>query len=377
MQFKVKQQDLVEKLSIVSSACAKKAIQPLLTSILMEANKEKSSLTLRATNTVSEIMITLPVIVEKSGSCCVDSILPSILANYEPYSEDKNNYLEFNLDSQLQIEQGNRKLSVSVQSAKDFPEKIETGNDWQQVNSSDLLKMFKIAAIGVANNSDNKLLECYYLNLINEVVYSSDKLCILEYKTEFNIKQKSILPLRLVDSLNNILVKNESVLVTFGTYSSVKSLDSTYQVTLNGYDANFPSVDKILSQSRKNEVKLQVSIDKSHLVKSLNICKLYEQRAIQEGKSSHTVFNRNGDNCTLQMEIPDFSNMIEPLLVSSMNGEVEYSLWFSSSKLLDFINSVDTNTIVITMFDSNKPFLVNVEGNDNITYLQVPYTSNK
>ena len=380
MKFSISKNKILQAINIVKQGVANRTTNPILKTILMEA-KEDGWLMLRATNNVLDISVEVKAEIEKIGKCCVSDLVINLLPTFEDGQYKENvlvNPIKFDLTEKgLVVTQAKRKHRPVFMSSNDFPKKPEVDGYIEFTNISNLIEAFQRLSISVGVTEDRRILQGFHLNPhLKDMVTGDGTRVYLRQGIELpgNIANP---PAKLVMSvLNNLTglsdkdkleVKSGALLAFRASQFVNGEVYLKWEIIINGLDGEFPTKPRELIQSNLTQSpKLTIKTDKDVLSKILKICKVYSDRAFDEGKSTHVTMTKNGKGVVFSMHIPDLVEMEEPLECKSEGDD--FSFLFHPGLTLEALDTMKAEKVEIRFFGELAPFII-LDGSE-FTYLQ-------
>lgn len=394
MEFQISKNRIVSGINLVKQAVANRTTKPILKTILVKV--EEPWVILRATNTQIFIEVKVrPESIQSHGECCVDSLITNLLPTFEDgrYEDGKLvNPVKFSLnEGKLTVRQGRRKHQPVYFPPDEFPVKPELDgyNDLTHEDRINLIQAFQRLNVSIGVTEDRRILQGFNINPHLNYIISGDgtRTTLRENITvSGNI---ATLPARLVmPILSNLssLSESDKIKIKIGSpvsgfkveqYSS-ENLISEWEIIVNCLEGEFPEKPlTLIRETREAQPKLVVKTKKEKLRQILEICKVYSDRAYNEGsKAFYAVLEKVEDNpedmldspVTISMNVPDLVKMDEPLVCESEGDTLRFL--FHPGMMLEALNEVKTEDVELRFFGEKKPFLV-LDGS-NFCYLQAP-----
>lgn len=380
MKFQVSKNKILQAVNIVKQAVANRTTNPILKTILIEAG-EDGWLTLRATNNTLDISAMIEADIQEAGRVCVSDLVIDLLPTFEDGQYKDNvltNPVKFELtEKSLIVTQGKRKHRPVFMSPDDFPKKLEV-TDYQEVkDAAQLIEAFQRLNVAVGVTEDRRILQGFHLNPHLNMMVTGDG-------TRAYLRENITLPgnianpqAKLVMSvLSNLtgLTDKDKLEVKSGGMVAFKATQFTndnpylkWEIIITGLDGEFPTTPrKLIQDNLANTPKLTIKTDKQVLSKILGICKVYSDRAFDEGKSTHLTMTKNGSGIMFSMHIPDLVEMEEPLECQYEGDDFIYR--FHPGLALEALNTMKTDAVELRFFGELTPFLI-LDGSE-FTYLQ-------
>jgi DNA polymerase III sliding clamp (beta) subunit (PCNA family) len=328
---------------------------------------KNGKLCLRATNTIMEITAWTAVDAIAEGSCCVDSIVTSLVNNLD------EGIIHIKKDTRLNIKQGKHRHNPVYIEADQFPTKVEkTG--YALFSVKDLIRAVGLCSAAVSSSNERPVLQSYYINPADKSIVTADgsQVCVFE---NVDLPGDVALPVgKTLESVMGLLrsaVDDTSFEAAFGAWTGFRT--ATWEVLINSINGQFPEMARnVVLKSLKDKPVLSVTFMKSELLKVLSMCSMYASRAFQDGKQYHTIFRYFNDKATFAMDVVDLATMDEEVSYVEVNGQDEFEIWFSPMALQELVNRIANDVVELRFFGGMVPFLVLDKQDSQYAYLQVP-----
>ena len=367
MEFMVDRDKVLACLSTVSRAVSSKAVNPILGTILIEAQEGK--VTFRGVSSAAEVTMSCPADVTKEGACCVDAIVANLISSFDVGE------IKFKQGKRLSITQGKRRHQPVFVDPTDFPDKL-VKEDYVPIDGKKFVNALTRCGIAGGDVSGRPVLEGYLIDPEQNFILAGDGSQIALYQDIELVGEKASPSIKALGGFLSTIGSGENLEVSFGAWSGFRA--EGWEILVNSIEGEFPAIAKdAVLNTLAEEPPLKIKFSKSELERALGVCVLYSSRALKDGKQHHTVFSLKGGEASLSMDITDFSEMKEPLETFESEGLDEFEIWFSPKDLLEGIGQISAPTVEIRFFEPlptnslPRPFLVLDEADPNYTYLQV------
>ena len=382
MKLEISKNQIMQGLNIVKQGVANRTTNPILKTILFEA-KPDGWLLMRATNGVLDISTEVKAEVKKPGKVCVSDLVINLLPTFEDAIHKDailQNPVKLEVgDKGLTVNQGKRKHRPVFMAADEFPQKMMV-EDYQTLASVDiknLIEAFQRLNVAVGVTEDRRILQGFNLNPHLSTMVSGDGTRV--YLRE-NIKLPGNIanpPAKLIMSIlsnltalgdsDTLEVKSGGLVAFKGTYSTSNGPYLKWEIIVNGLEGDFPGrPQELILESMQKQPKLKAKVKKASISRILGICKIYADRAFNEGKSTHVTMLTTESGLMFQMYIPDLVEMDEPLECQIEGEELKYL--FHPGLALEALDTMKAEQVELRFFGELAPFLI-LDGTDFI-YLQ-------
>lgn len=380
MKFQVSKNKILQAVNIVKQAVANRTTNPILKTILVEA-REDGWLVLRATNNILDISTQIQADIEIPGKVCVSDLVIDLLPTFEDGKYEDNklvNPVKFDLTEKgLVVTQGKRKHRPVFMSPEDFPKQLVIDGYEELKDAAELIEAFQRLNVTVGVTEDRRILQGFHMNPhLNMMVTGDGTRTYLREGINLpgNIANP---PAKLIMSIlsnltglsanDKLEVKSGGLMAFRGTQVSNEKEYLKWELIINGLDGEFPTKPRELVQENlAKEPKLVVKADRNVISKILQICKVYSDRAFNEGKSTHVTLLKNGSGVVFSMHIPDLVEMEEPL-ECEFEGE-DFKILFHPGLCLEALGTMRAENIELRFYGEVNPFII-LDGS-KFTYLQ-------
>lgn len=404
MKFQVSKGKILQAVNIVKQAVANRTTNPILKTILVEAN-EDGWLILRATNNILDISAMIQAEIEEPGRVCISDLVIDLLPTFEDGKYEDNklvNPVKFALkDMSLTVTQGKRKHRPVVMSSDKFPKKIEI-EGYQELATEDtgkLIEAFQRLQISVGVTEDRRILQGFHFNPHLKMMVTGDG-------TRVSLRENIELPGNIANPPAKLIMSVLSNLTGLGAKDKLEIKtgpnppaqglvafrgtqvieDSPYlkwEVIVNSLDGEYPTKPgeivpvpvKLVQENLAKNPVLEIIVNREVLSKILAICKIYSDRAFNEGKSTHVTLIKNGNGVVFSMHIPDLVEMEEPLECKIVSKEDDFKFLFHPGMCLEALGAIKAEDILLKFYEEVSPFIIQ-DGTD-FTYLQAAMKSSK
>lgn len=385
MKFQISKNKLLQATNMVKQALAIRTTNPILKTVFIKA--EDGWITFRATNTILDIEVQIKAAIERKGSCCVDSLVTDLLPTFEDARYNDNlllNPVKISLDKRLSISQDKRKHQPVYMDSATFPPKQEI-KDYATVSQDDKIKLIEALqrlATSVSTLADRPVLQGFHINPHLNFIITSDGNRVSLWEDITVPGNITTPPARIVmPILSNLLTLGDSdkLEVKFGTWSGFRAEQYAndecflkWEIIFNSLSGDYPSTARnALKTAQETPPKLKIIADKERLKNILSVCKMYSDRAYNEGKGDYqVVLSKNGKGVMFSMNIADLVEMEEPLECEAEGENFEF--WFLPGTLLETITSLKSDKAELRFFGEKSPFLLLDSETPQFSYLQVP-----
>ena len=336
---------------------------PVLSCILLEA--EGSTLTIKSTNLDLGLEISIPVKVNQPGRVAVSgSVLYNFISNI---TNDKNVSLEL-IAGNLKVFTKHSESIIKAFPVDDFPNIPKVASDKPfTFNVPSLIKGFKSVMYSSSVSTIRPVL--------SSIMLSSEEDNVVFVATDsFRLAEKRV-GVKKHKDFNQILIPFKNVGEIIKTLEDVKddvnvflndnqiafSYEGVY-VTSRVIDGTFPDYKQIIPK----EIKTEVTLLKQDLVSSLRISNIFSD------KFSQVIFNISPKDkifkiTTKNMDIGENVSSLDAVI----KGE-ELTISFNYKYIVDCFQSIEGDSIKLSLSDVNKAMIIRGANDNSFTYLVMP-----
>ena len=345
MKFTIDKSEAKRVLDLVSKCVPQRAVLPILQTVLITV-EEDGSAKFCATNLETYVTAFVKVQTEIPGSCCIDSMLTSLISNFDDgdvkFTEGKG---------RVTVTQKNRKHQIGCMPAEEFPVGRElTG--YQKLDVQEFIRAVSVASVAASTDTSRPVLQGCSMDSKKGFVAGADGYRLAKYDAVFP-GDSVIIPARAISGfiLNELKSVQEEVEAVFGQWSGICC--SKWSVVLNSIEGNFPDVTPFISDAQNEESALEIDVDKVELRRKLNICGLYLARS----GVPFVKLTRKGSSLYLSVHAPDVGDVRENFSDYTCVGD-DFSIWFNPNYLLAAIGTVNSDMVHMKFVSSAKPFFI-------------------
>jgi DNA polymerase-3 subunit beta len=355
MLVEINPDTLGEALSVAAKVAATKTASPATSCVLLQVGSNDLQVT--TTNIFLSLTAKVPCSVSEAGSLLIDS--SKLLGLVKTYSGEDSLILKSNKDA-ISIKHGKTKThNVSGLPVANFPQiSVEKPETMFSVKSSIFLALLKRVRYIVTSLEDRPQLEGVHLSvnkgILTLVATDALRACKVSHQLEGNNNTEVVftIPKLTLNHLDSILQLSEEV--SFGLSSGKCYFECGNFILVSSVIAQkFPDISPLFFEGSS------VSVNKKQLIKALTRASILADRLalinqfnFSEGKLTIVVDDELGSSDeTLDIE----------------NTEV-FSTYLKIKQVLDFLVSIDSETIDIIYNDTKSKFNLIENGGYNAKY---------
>lgn len=336
---------------------------PVLACILLEA--ENSTLTIKSTNLDLGLEITIPVKVNTPGKVAVSgSVLYNFISNI---TNDKNVTLEV-VGGNLKVSTKHSESLIKAFPVDDFPNIPKVVSDKPfTFNVPHLIKGFKSVMYSSSVSTIRPVL--------SSILLASEEDSVVFVATDsFRLAEKRV-GTKKHKEFNQILIPFKNVGEIIRTLEDIKDDVNVYlnenqiafsfgeiYITSRVIDGVFPDYKQIIPK----DIKTEVTVLKQDLLSSLKISNIFSDKFSQV-----TFFISPKDKIfritTKNMDVGENINNLDAVI----KGD-ELTISFNYKYIIDCFQSIDTDSVTLSLSDVSRAMIVRGTGDKSFTYLVMP-----
>ena len=355
MKFNVNQQDLQQALNYCQGVIEKRSTLPILSNILM--NAEKSHLTLTATDLdlIFIHRIENVEVVEEGKTTTTSSTMYDIVRKL---STGKKINLILTDANKLHLESEKSIFNLNCMSSTEFPLTDENFNENQfSIKSKQLLKLLNKCKFSVSNDETRHYLSGIYLhqtevedkNYLTAVATDSHRMSISKIRLEQQISfDPVILPKKTVFQLCALLDNYDGEVKISNIKSKIKFELNNSILISKLIDGKFPNYIQVIPKNNKKklEINLKLFLDSVDRVASVSL-----------DKKDGVKFNLSKDVLNLSVNNTNSGDGKETLNVK-FDHELEISSQLDGEKIELFLNDMGSPALIKDPGDFDSIFVV-------------------
>ena len=367
MKFNVNQQDLQQALNYCQGVIEKRNTLPILSNILIDANKSKLTITATDLDLIFIHEIKNIEVIEEGKTTTTSSIMYDIVRKF---SSGKKINLTLTGSSKLHLESEKSNFNLNCISAEEFPLTDENFNDNEfLIKSKQLLKLLNKCKFSVSNDETRHYLSGIYLhqtevedkNYLTAVATDSHRMSISKIRLENKIDfEPIILPKKTIFQLCSLLDNYDGDVKISNVKSKIKfELDNSILIS-KLIDGKFPNYIQVIPKNNKKklEIDLKLFLASVDRVASVSLDKKDGVKFIL----TNNVLNLSVNNTN--------SGDGEESLAVKFDHDLEIS--FNSRYLIDVASQLDGEKIELFLNDTGSPALIKDPGDFDSIFVVMP-----
>ncbi|MCK5451599.1 MAG: DNA polymerase III subunit beta [Candidatus Omnitrophica bacterium] len=362
MDLQITKDILVESIQIVQNAVSQKSSLPILSNVLLEANKNELKLT--ATDLDIGICSTVPCSITQEGAITVPARKFFDIIRALPEGSDitltvkKNNFMS--------IKSGKAQFKIIGLPKEEFPQ-LPTFKDKDSINikQSILKKMFNLTDFAISKDDSRYILNGLYFTVkgekINIVATDGRRLAInkktLDKKTL--VDRSTVIPIKAIQEVKRMLADEGDITIKFGENQILFSFGNSL-VLSRLIEGEYPNYKNVIPKKTQKELKVS-RYDFLAATKRASIFTDQDSMAIK--------INIKKKKMTISKNTPYLGEAKEEIDID-YSGDTDVEIGFNPRYLIDVLKNLEDEEIVFEVDDSNKPGVL--RKGDEYTYVVLP-----
>lgn len=356
MKFSIDKAEATKALGLVSKCVVQRGSLPILQTIYVSAD-EDGNVQFRATDLETYIIAYAKANVEKSGSCCIDGILSSLIANF-----DEGDVVFTMGKGKVELTQKNRKHKIGFMSADEFPV-FRVLEGYEPISTEEFVRAFSAISVAAGVDVSRPILQACYINSEDKFVVCADGYRIAKYDTVFPGVTTCVPAKSLSSFLLNELRSVDDAEAVFGEWNGIRC--SKWSAVLSSLEGKYPDISPLIKSDAP--ACLEIDVDKNEFSKKLSICKLYTSK----GGMQFVKLTHKGSELYLSVIVSDIGDMRED--IEGWNGVgSDMSIHFNPTSVMDALNTFISSKVHIKFVSKNNPFTITDTETPALLHLLMP-----
>ncbi len=364
IELSIKRNDLLNPLQSVIGAIERRQTMPMLANVLLIA--ENNTLSLTAT----DLEITLQAEIQTSIKTEGKAALPArkLLDICKNLPESRDLHLDAN-DEKAILKAGSSRFTLACLPADDFPtiQSVSGASTSFPIPASVLTNLVNRTGFSMANQDVRYYLNGLLLELdssgLKAVATDGHRLAFCESPISLEIedRQQVIVPRKGITELQRLIADEEGdVTVTIGS-SQIKIQTETKALVSKLIDGRFPDYNRVIPDESDN----QAVVDRVEFREAL------QRAAILSNEKYRGIRLKLEDNkLTLQAHNSEQEEAKEEMEVDYSGDALEVG--FNVQYLLDICNTIQTESLQISIQDPNSSALIRDPEISDVRYVVMP-----
>ena len=364
MDFYITKEEVVKSINLTLGVVEKRQTLPILSNVLFEV--DESSLKLTATDLESEISTTSTISNFKSGGkITAPARKLSDLCRLMPDLAEIHFYLD---GDNLKIETESGKYNLSTLPSEDFPV-FETEDTQSQINisSQNLKNLITKTSFAMGNQDWRHYLNGLYMMIDDKVIttVATDAHRLAMATSSLNEASSEstsgIVPRKSINEIGKLVGdESENVVIQLGQTSIAANVSGTTFVS-KLIEGKFPDYEQVIPSG---ESSLLV-VDRKNFSESLSRVSVLSS---EKYKGVRIITKK--DSLNISANNPEKEQGEENLPCEYQGEEIDIA--FNVNYLQEILSTIDSETIEINFFGSEKSCLITDPNSENLKYVVMP-----
>ena len=364
MDFYITKEEVVKSLNQTLGVVEKRQTLPILSNILLEV--DESSLKLTATDLESEISTTSTVSNYKSGGKTTTPARKlSDLCRLMPDLAEIHFFLD---GDNLKIETESGKYNLSTLPSEDFPVfEIEDTQSQINISSQNLKNLITKTSFAMGNQDWRHYLNGLYMMIDDKVIttVATDAHRLAMATSSLNEASSEstsgIVPRKSINEIGKLVGdESENVVIQLGQTSIAANVSGTTFVS-KLIEGKFPDYEQVIPSG---ESSLLV-VDRKNFSESLSRVSVLSS---EKYKGVRIITKK--DSLNISANNPEKEQGEENLPCEYQGEEIDIA--FNVNYLQEILSTIDSETIEINFFGSEKSCLITDPNSENLKYVVMP-----
>ena len=367
MKFNVNQQEFQQALSYCQGVIEKRSTLPILSNILVEANKSSIQLTATDLDLIFIHQIENTEVLEEGKTTTTSSIIHDIVRKLPP---GKKINLFLKDQNKLQLESEKSIFNLNCISATEFPLTDENFNQNEfLIKSKKLLKLLNKCKFSISNDETRHYLSGIFFHqteiddkiFLTSAATDSHRMSISKIRLDKKIDfEPIILPKKTIYQLCSLLDNYDGDVKISNIKSKIKFELKNSILISKLIDGKFPNYVQVIPKNNKKKLELD-------LKKFLN--SIDRVASVSLDKKDGVKFNLSNGNLNLSVNNVSSGDGKESL---SVNFDNDLEISFNSRYLIDIASQLDGDKIEIFFNDTGSPALIKDPSDFDSIYVVMP-----
>src|SRR3990172_10411589 len=363
MKFSIHREQLLPALQIVNGVVERRQTLPILSNLLLVA--EKKSLTLTATDMEVELVVTIENHIDSTGELTIPA--RKLLDICRTLPENSKMLIESKGERVL-VTSGKSRFTLSTLAAKEFPlvENINKNTEFK-ISCKVLRSLLDRTAFAMAQQDVR-----YYLNglllevekgILRAVATDGHRLALCETENTFEEpgNKQIIIPRKAVTELVRILDDGQGEAAIEISHNYIRIDLGTLRFTSKLIEGKFPDYNRVIPKQNDNPVTANKEVLRQALTRA-SILSNEKYRGVRIILEQNTIKALTHN--------PEQEEAEEEIEVKYQGPEME--IGFNVSYLLDALNVIKTEEVLLTISDPNSSCLILAEGDKDCKLVVMP-----
>ncbi|MFZ5376309.1 MAG: DNA polymerase III subunit beta [Patescibacteria group bacterium] len=369
MKITILQENLKNSLNHLQKTIPTKPQLPILSSILLEAKKNR--LFLSATDLYFGIRTEIDIKVDEEGVIVVPGDTFRSLINSLSQEEIKISHTQQN----ILIQTNKNKVSLPLQNPEEYPPFPEISGTVLNLSLEDLERIIKLVSFTASLDQTRPVLTTILFKFSKDslevVATDGYRLSRLMIDKEFEEELEMMVPAKALQEIYRVATQLNSKTVSIQVSQELKQalfcIDQTnFYVRL--IDGEYPPYQKIVPDSFLFECEFEVEDLMQQLKRAMIFCR----------DSSNIIrLQIDAEKILIKSSSPVAGNFEGEVSLNKSNFQGEQQIAFNANYLHDFLNNIKDGIIWFSMNESLKPAMFKTMKQDDYFHVVMPFRVNE
>lgn len=349
MEFKVTKENFIEGLSATQGVVEKKNTMPVLSNILLEA--DKTGLKITATDLEVALVYQIPAQVILPGKLTV-----SAKSLYDIIKEigEMEVFLKLEANNRLHVQAGTSQFNIPGLEAKEFPSLPTVETSSNNYSCQNLLGMIEKTQSSISMDETRHHLAGLLFQKSKDkglrmVATDGHRLSLIEKEIMADGEYKVIVPKKGVMELKKMVLKGESIELAVGQ-KNLFARQGNQTLYIRLIDGEFPDYDRVIPK----ESDKFATLPREKLIGALRRVSL-----LSNERSRAVLLSLSPKNLEVSIHNPDLGEAREELEID-YKGE-SLKIGFNARYFLDVLNVLKDEKIILGLKNESAPCIVKAE----------------
>lgn len=355
MKFKINRDHFANGLAQVLNVVGSKATMPILSNVLIEAEKDHVSLT--TTNLDLGIRCRIKAEVKETGAVTLPvkrlATIVRELPNVDVTVDASPNH-------QVKVTSGGSNFRIMGIGREEFPPLPETGDEKAcSLEQTELLTMVRSVSYAQSNDETRYILNGVYFNFregkLSLVATDGRRLAVTAKEMEIPAENAGaiILPAKTVGELARLLEKGETVKISFterkcsfqiATDKDTSGLVDNIYLYSKVVEGNYPNYQQVIPKETHQRIKLERELFQQCVHRAALVC---------SEKSNSVKIKLSTNLLEITAQSPDFGEAHESMAIGYSGPELQVA--FNPQFLMDPLRSLTKDEVFFEVKDEVSP----------------------
>lgn len=365
MKIITSKESLLKGIQAVQNAVSSKSTLPILSHILIEAKKDR--ITLTATDLEIGVSVKIDGETQEEGAITVPARKFSEIIKELPHQSPIT--INVKKGQSIQIEAGKSYFRLMGLLKDDFPQLPDLSQQGKAVETVKipqrvLKNMIQLTAFAMSHDETryvlNGILFSFKDKTLKLVATDGRRLAIIDKNMAEmgSIKKDVILPMKTIQELSRNLTEDGDVFFYFKE-NQLQIGIGNISITSRLIEGEYPNYDQVVPKKTKEELKLNTQ----------DFLQATRRASILTNQDSQSIkINIIKDRMIITKTTPDLGEAREEIEVDYKGGEL--TIGFNPTFLIDVLKNIEDENVHFGFIDPEKPAVI--KNGDDYTYVVLP-----